>query len=976
VSQSFISILEKSGERELLPFLKTLANDDKKKLAPEIKALSKEYLEYKEVKTGPGTTQYKQIANDAQQSILLLTSFVCFNRKDFEKISFPGWILDEKYLNKVIDWYCPDWFSDFVNKLAEQDFMYHTFKYQQVLELTEKGFLNPSKQLVVKLLPQTVFESVDRTNYFKPENILTNPVTIQEHIWYLFEEESNLHYCNRWLQFGKDVSKEQTSWIDVFKKYSAEGRIDRIRLLQEALLASNRNFNKILSGWFSDLFVAMEPTDAELLNLQKELFSVLNAPQSKPVNTALQFIKKLVTNPQFDGVSFLDQAPVLLTSETKSTVACTLMILEKLSKKNKQLQVQICYAATAVFVLASDELQERAAKIIALYQQQLGDDFAGVLQPYHPSLMASARKLLDKFYTAEAASVQDEINNTGADINTIPEVLTEIVLPETIDDLVFLASQAFDNNQSWHIDLLPAAIIYWQHELKGNNINKLEPALQRALKMTTSDFRAGIGSLDHMLAIFFIDVCIYLVQKYPADATALVSIFKKFDQKVGDKISSWLAQQAGVCYMTTWDNYSHNTFYLPHKKLVLVALNKIVEADSLSLLSTPTHEQAWINPETLVARIAFYQQQNKTPESIDWQVAISRCILSDTSKAIALAETQLIGEYKNLMLFLLGHHTTPKSPFTNTSAWMCCTVALKEKKAYVEFNGFSFYKKPFECYTGEFPWQSIEEEYDLKEYDYQLKKYNTKKAIRKILKVHINRTVSKENTGLKKFFTSLVQKKFVEESIIYDHFIIKGDWLSIENDIKRLLLLAPNNTGPFLAEITKHSLKYPTFWSESDKKMVIATLQTLYEIWADQGEMAYLFLGTCMLSSDKTVANIAGEIWIKGVPNQTINSERLGAIIGRHQSIEFAPLKRLTDLIGQPLYNISTAHNQQLLLLIENILVQLPSEPIRNLKKLLEIYAELLSKSNTRINNQLLLTKLNKWMETESLQKVIKNMLE
>jgi hypothetical protein len=98
--------------------------------------------------------------------------------------------------------------------------------------------------------------------------------------------------------------------------------------------------------------------------------------------------------------------------------------------------------------------------------------------------------------------------------------------------------------------------------------------------------------------------------------------------------------------------------------------------------------------------------------------------------------------------------------------------------------------------------------------------------------------------------------------------------------------------------------------------------------------------------------------------------------IGRHESIEFAPLKRLTDLIDQHLYNVSPTHNQHLQLLIENVLVQLPSEPIRNIKKLLEIYLELLPKSNTQLNNQLLLSKLNKWMETGSLKKLITSIIK
>ncbi len=974
MSLAFITILEKSRKLGLIPFLQSLTDADKKQLVPLIKALSKEYLEFKEVRTVLNSFSYKQNANDTQRSILLISSFVCFNRKDFEKSSFPSWILDEQHLRKVIDWYCPDWFSDFVNKLGEQEFLFYTVSYKLVMELTERGFLQPSRQILVKLLPQIIFVNTDKKWHYEPEHILKYPVTLKEHIWYLFEEESNIHNSDRWLNFGEDVQKEKQGWIVLFKQYSAEGKIDRSRLLQEALLASNKNFNKTLSGWFSDLFIELQPTQAEVLNLQKELFAVLNAPHSKPVNTALHFIKKVITEKQFDGVSFLDQVPVLLTSDTKNTVASTLMILEKLAKKNKSLQLPICKAVVAVFIHTNDDLQLRAAKIIDTYRDQLDDDFSEALQPYQDSMMSSARKLLNNFYVA--ASENSEVEEPSDAIKLLASAqadLPEITLPESIDDLIFLASQAFDNNQSWHIDILPAAIIKWQQDLQGENIDKLAPALQRALQMTKSDFRAGIGSLDHMLSIFFIDVCIWLARKYSNDANALLSIFTKFDQKEGNTKQRWMAKQEGTFYMEGWDNHSHDPFYLPYKQLLLAALQKITIRESINFLSTPTHQPGWIDPATLVRRVLLYQQANIVPYDIDFQVAVSRCLLTDTGKAAILAEEQISGENKNLLLFLFGHHSTPTGPFYNKAIWMCCSVALKEKKTYLEFEGFQYYKKPFETYTGQFPWQSIEEEYDLQTYDYQLKKTVTKKASRKVLNVQVNKTASKESSGLKKFFANIFQKSSKEQVIIYDYFTIKAQWLSIENDIQRILLLAPNNPEAFLAEITQHCLKDPTFSSESDKKMVIATLQILYEIWGDYGEMAYLFLGTCMIASDKTVVNIAGEIWIKGVSSGKMNNEQLGKIIGLHETIEFAPLKRLTDLFSQSLYNVSAVHNTHLQHLIENILLQLPAIPIKNLKKLLEMFSELLSKNNTAVRNPILQDKLNSWAENNGLQKLIKN---
>jgi len=212
--------------------------------------------------------------------------------------------------------------------------------------------------------------------------------------------------------------------------------------------------------------------------------------------------------------------------------------------------------------------------------------------------------------------------------------------------------------------------------------------------------------------------------------------------------------------------------------------------------------------------------------------------------------------------------------------------------------------------------------------------------------------------------------------MLYESLNFRTQYLSVEyNDIKRILSLIPNNPDPILADIINKCLKHSEFWEEGDKKMVIAVLQYLFETWKEPGEMAYLFLGTCMLSSDKTIINIAGEIWLRAVTMESINNIELGKVIGLHESIEFAPLKRFTDLVSQNLFRVSDLHNRQLQILIENMLPQLPDEPIKNLKKLLEIYRELVAVNKYYVESPGVKTKLKDWEGTASLRKIIEQLV-
>lgn len=964
-------LIQKEKEQDLITFLKQLSPAQKKELVPVIKKLHKEYDEFKPSITG----SYRYEGSEAQRTLTLYARFVCFNRVEYEKIFSAVWILEEKHLKKIINWYCPDWFSDFVNKQANGEFMPYYITYTWVMELYKAGYLQPSKDLLAKQLTSVIFENNKREWNYKPGNVLIYPETLQEHIWYLFECETNIHYSDRWLNFGKEVSKEKVGWIVLFKQLTSEGKIERLRVLKESLLASNRNFNKVLSGWYSELFTELQPTDEEIMKLQKEIFSTLSSPQSKPVNTGLNAIKKVVQSKEFDAAGFLDYAPVLLSSSTKNVVASSLMIFEKLGKKRKELQVDICKQATQAFVLHDDDLQTRTAKLIAGFISSLDESFSDSIAPYRESMMSNAKKILEKFFATE------NDDDAAVEITTTlePEELIAIESPSTIDDFIFLASQAFDNNQSWHIDLFASELIKWLPRLGNENIERLEPALQRALKITKNDFRAGQGSLDHMLAIFFIDVCVMLVRKYPDESKVLYSMFKKFDQQDGNITRQWMAIAPGASYMKNWSTHGKDPFYFPYKKLLLAAIEKIEKEETLPLLSTPTHEPVWILPELLVERIAFYQDNSVLPHDIDFQIAVSRCHLANTTNAIHLAEKKLKGEYLNMMLFLFGKHKEPVGPFTNEAAWMCCSLSIKEKKQYKQFANFSYYKKPFGIYTGVFPWKSFEEDYTANKYDYANGKletiYYTDK--RKVLKVYIDKSkVIEQESGLRKFLSSLLPQPKPGTDILYEFFTIKEKWLSAENDFRRIIFLAPNNPDPFVIEIVKKCLENPIFWGESDKRMVITSLQALYDIWDHFGEPAHLMVATCLLSADKTVINIAGEIWQKGVTENKINNELIGKIIGLHESFEFAPLKRFTDIATINLFRVSALHNQRLQELIEYILTELPTSPIKNLKKLLELYVELLSVNKTRLVPGRILEKAKEWNKIGGLQKVTNEILK
>ena len=86
-----------------------------------------------------------------------------------------------------------------------------------------------------------------------------------------------------------------------------------------------------------------------------------------------------------------------------------------------------------------------------------------------------------------------------------------------------------------------------------------------------------------------------------------------------------------------------------------------------------------------------------------------------------------------------------------------------------------------------------------------------------------------------------------------------------------------------------------------------AAIEALHQLRHTWHEVSYLLEATCMLVADKTSRSYAAEIWIERVGQGSIDSGRIGSILGSHQHTGWGPLKRLTDLIQQQMIKRQSA---------------------------------------------------------------------
>jgi len=587
--------------------------------------------------------------------------------------------------------------------------------------------------------------------------------------------------------------------------------------------------------------------------------------------------------------------------------------------------------------------------------------------------MSEAKALLANFLPKEEVVIDDlEASSLGPVL--VPKLSLEkaIDLPKNFDDLAFLANQALVGNESWEVELLPAAILKFQQEMTEANINKLKPAFQRAYNYIFGRLgTAKIGDSERLLA-HFLGEYIQVIGQQPSKIEILKKVLKSFLKREAAIKADWSQYQQRKVSLVNWSSWSNTTIYEPLEIILLYTLDLLKKGSDLPLLSTPTHAPYWIDPKVFVERLSAYQKADILPNQADWQLGMSRIAFENLEIAVQSAKKLLSGEMLELTLFLLENKVPQQADFQYIQEWNVAALTKGKRDEY----GLSLFfpEELSNDYLGHFPYSFEVTSRKSREYNYSTNKYQE-------VWIHEKEMVIGKQTKSKlpNWFGELVDwvrpKSSVVSFFLYDYMKLESLWGLGNHEITRYTSLTPNNPTVLISLVTKEFLNRPQYWDESDKKAVRFIAQDLLDNWQGGDEITHVFICNALTCIDKTNRTLAAEIWLKGVSAQTIDSKLLGRIIGQMLQIDFFPLKRLLDVLQDVMFNASTRHNRALLQLLEEIILQLPAKPIRGTKGLLEIYKELLAivtKETPRID---LREKLEAWRTVGSLKKVVRQLV-
>lgn len=896
MKERLYDILNEEKKHEIIPYLKKLTEEERKALVPTIKKLDREISKIVMTKKS-----YHTAGSADQHFIIDIASFVCMDQKHYGK-NYWSLFRDKEQTGKILEWGCPDWFSDFINDSIDAEFT--EFNYQDILGWSEKGYVKPTPELLGYHLS------------LYPYELEKFPETLETHFWYLCE------FPSKSLPFTKE-------WLPLVQQLIAENKIDRKRFLKECLLAANRNFNKNVTGWFMDAFNALKPSDDELITLQDELMAGLASVQSKAVNTILLHLKRIIQDPAFRTDEFSHFLPNLLSSDVKTLVTASLAVTEKIFQKKTGTE-NLAMALNAAFVSKDETIQTKAAKIILKYIP-VSEEVKEALSQYTDNILANVRPVLVQYIENR----QLELDNVKPEKLELINEECKVQELQSFEDLMFFLPQAIENPGTYYYDLALAGLVQFAHEADSGSVKLFEPVFQKACKTIA---KWEVNHFNVLLCNLMINYGLLLLEKFPEQLKNIEKIYNKTreDEASREVYSTYHKKLSPIK-----DIYAGGLAMEPFKHLAVRAFNQIESGDKTPLLSTVTHEPCWISPETLVERFEIYQNKNIEPDDLDVQLVLQRCSLEKTSGALQLAEKKLKGEYKELLLFFFNKDIAPKGKFQHPSWWMTAAITRSPGIVFEEFKNFGYDDIPEEFLTGIYEWKTI----DSKKNSYY--------------PVELN--ISAPKYHLKKR----------EHQLFLEYFIAEQKNFS---EVPSLIWSFPNTLGNILAKIIKNCLFYSGIAEVYERTLVLNTAQALYQMKKPLDTMGYLFLGTIFLDGDKVIRGTAAEIWLEHVSHKVMDNAQLGQVIGLHEKLEWAPVKRFTDLVHHQMLNVSKDHNLALEQLLTHILLQMET-PVTNLKKILDIYHEVLALNQSQTDENLK-EKLNSWKENSSLKKICNLLLK
>jgi len=610
-----------------------------------------------------------------------LAVLACGPLTEANRIELP-WNMDEALEAKIANLLivrAPDWLDDWVEKRLVED--WGGISWRMVRRFLEAGVIAKpvGAGYVARFVSAMTGYDDPRNRLYRPtsERLLDQPDYLTEDIWLLFTCENQAFLTDYHAKYQDSPANYETL-PEALLKLTAEGRVDRARLLDVSLIALEQELKQNYLSGYAKFHQALTPTIDEMAARQATYIDLLTNPGSSIVSFALRVLVRLQSAKRLDTESFLDASSAVFAHKAKGSAVQALKIAKAIAADNQALAPKVTALAIAAMAHASADVQEIALDLIEDGITEADDGLRQIFERQSsnlaPKLALRAARILGDEPTDVPAAVEAEAD-TGhllGEITDLPLHIREIVkldsdnpvaqMPGALDfdvlDLTTLpdqdrfapladrdalfehASRLIEEVESAdEVEQLLDGIARFGHD-RGGDFNRLAaPLLQR--------IENGNGGSGYGLGAFWSGVPITIV----------------------GLLRAWLTGRSIKTPGNRWYPLTPAMMFAVARVNEIQAM--ILRGHPAQLLSTPTRAYGWIEPHVLVTRLNNLVAAREPIYTADFMQSLLR--LAPAGRMNALAEAGSIdGEEGRVLRFALGGEEVPTKKHKRlVHLWLC-----------------------------------------------------------------------------------------------------------------------------------------------------------------------------------------------------------------------------------------------------------------------------------------------------------------
>ena len=931
-AQTFDNLMSQPGTEELVAFLLALPKAE----LPAVRARA------------IAAQQTYYYPTDEQSLKLFLAALATYTRQEAFKTGFHwGGSLAHSFfarhkpqVHALLLHARPTWLTDWLLNRDGRSLV----DYWQLRELEDLGLVkHEPRQFAWKLVNLLGYAHIG-ARLSIVQQLASDPLALTREIPAFFDFDCFLDRIGLPSRYG-----EPLKWDMVLSDLAAAGHLDRDEVLTRCLLALRRDFRRPLLTWFKNLFLSLKPTIAERLARQAELVELLAHPLPLVVNFALEQLKKVWLEPGFDLAPLLLYADPLLTRADLNTGLK--MLLTSLPKLLGRAPAQAPTGAR----LLSGALAHREPAV----QQQAAKGLAELLSAPQPVLTASelaevrslladqaewlgpaARAAHGPWLTAPAP-LPDTVAYVPV-TQFVPELSPATAIAPVADwhELLYLSGQVLRQNDPVTLERWLDGLLTLPDARPPGYQEQLQPFLRQLAPHLPSR-----TTLAELLAHF---------AEWPPcwDSGLYESLFLSWYEGFPTARVSQVMLSRGPNDWSAFPIASDPLSFVNQHRLAFVEA-LLTHRQALPLLSSFTHRPYYVSPEVLIEKLLTYQHRQAALNLADLTVALARTAFA--APAAATARQQLPQLAHAGLHQLLDWYFSPAPASEALPVEVAAQSVVSWPQTLEEaLPGLWAVAARTKYPTATWPWLAALE---AAAYAALLAPTQRPPSPTALFATQPNWVVA----GLSLYVAhgSLPQRQPGPEGWDGSH--------SLRMVYDQLHTLVPQHPDP----LYRHTLRCMSVADNLEAArphLLTPALRTLLEPGRALEQGGTLLLASGLVHYQAACRHLAQEVLVRAIAHGRLVPGPLGRALGQQLAAGYVPVPRLAASLA-PLRGIDATTDEALRQVFDQLLPELPGAPLRNLRPLLDLYADLVACTRQPVPAAVR-TLLYAWRATPSLKQV------